>query len=195
MNFGAKIQNRWFARFRQNSIFEQKYDFRHSVHAFLYYCKTLISVHTNSRGLINQEDKYLVKTNCIFISRQGYEKFTSIPWLGDLEAKIASTSRPFPYPWLPECKGIGSIEPWTWCSRCSSWFWRSWHLSCGPSWGSPEKRKKLRWVNELTYSSLKSAKNYKNQKLKKIVKLQSFWINSNSNSNFNFSFHEKKIVC
>ena len=132
-------------------------------------CKTLISVHISRINKSEETSKNLLFDQLYFVSHKptGIQRFTSIPWLGDLEAKIASTSRPFPYPWLPECKGIGSIEPWTWCSRCSSWFWRSWHLSCGPSWGSPEKRKKLRWVNELTYSSLKSAKNYKNQKLKK----------------------------
>ena len=32
MNFGAKIQLTWFARFRQSSIFGQKYDFWHSVY-------------------------------------------------------------------------------------------------------------------------------------------------------------------
>ena len=37
MNFGAKIQIRWFARFCQNSIFEQKYDFWHSVQHFRKY--------------------------------------------------------------------------------------------------------------------------------------------------------------
>ena len=35
LTFGAKIQIRWFAKFRSNSIFEQKYDFGHSVYTYL----------------------------------------------------------------------------------------------------------------------------------------------------------------
>ena len=63
--------------------------------------------------------------------------FTSILWLEDLVAGIASASRPSPCLWWRGCRGIGSIEPWIWCTLSSSWSWHSWHPFAWPSGGNP----------------------------------------------------------